>query len=106
MKEVEKELEWARWRKSMWTTFYSGSMKDILCIEKLERDAAADEDYITERTRSQKRLTRTRTQRRRRQRRPTGWRRRTSITRTHNHMEQYDYHVEIITTMTVYRRSG
>ena len=48
MKEVEKELEWARWRKSMWTTFYSGSIKDILCIEKLERDAAADEDYITQ----------------------------------------------------------
>ena len=23
-------------------------IKDILCIEKLERDAAADEDYITE----------------------------------------------------------
>ena len=48
MKEVEKELEWARWRKIMWTTFYSGSIKDILCIENLERDAAADEDYITE----------------------------------------------------------
>ena len=48
MKEVEKELEWARWRKSMWTTFYSGSIKDILCIETLERDAAADDDYITE----------------------------------------------------------
>ena len=48
MKEVEKELEWARWRKIMWTTFYSGSIKDILCIEKLERDAAADDDYITE----------------------------------------------------------
>ena len=32
----------------MWTTFYSGSMKDMLCIEKLERDAAADDDYITE----------------------------------------------------------
>ena len=48
MKEVEKEFEWARWRNSMWTTFYSGSIKDILCIEKLERDAAADEDYITE----------------------------------------------------------
>ena len=48
MKVVEKEFEWARWRKSMWTTFYSGSIKDILCIEKLERDAAADEDYITE----------------------------------------------------------
>ena len=48
MKEVEKELEWARWKKSMLTTFYSGSIKDILCIEKLERDAADDEDYITE----------------------------------------------------------
>ena len=48
MKEVEKELEWARWRESMWTTFYSGSIKDILCIEKLERDAAADDDHITE----------------------------------------------------------
>ena len=48
MKEVEKELEWARWRKSMWTTFYSGSMKDMRLIEKLERDAAADSDYTTE----------------------------------------------------------
>ena len=106
MKEVEKELEWARWRKSMWTTFYSGSIEDIRCIEKLERDAAADEDYITE-TDSESETIETETETTgTRQRRPTGWRRRTSITRTHNHMEQYDYHVEIITTMTVYRRSG
>ena len=48
MEEVETELEWARWRQSMWTTFFSASYEDIIAIEKLERDAAADEDYITE----------------------------------------------------------
>ena len=32
----------------MWSTFYSGSMKDMVLIERLERHAAADSDYMTE----------------------------------------------------------
>ena len=48
MKEVEKELEWAKWRKSMWTAFFSGAYKEIICIERLEREAAADGDDKTE----------------------------------------------------------
>ena len=48
MKDVEEKLEWAKWRKSMWTAFFSGTYKEIICIERLEREAAADGDYETE----------------------------------------------------------
>ena len=48
MKEVEKELEWAKWKKGMWAAFFSGTYKEIVCIERLEREAATDGDYETE----------------------------------------------------------
>ena len=48
MKEVVKELEWAKWRNNMWATFFSEARKDISYIERCEREAADGGDYITE----------------------------------------------------------